>query len=264
MANILDIARYADVSAESVLRVVSGEPVSEDIAQRVQAAIDALGPPVEVLPAAPAGPRAPETRHDELLQRFAQAAAELEAILPQGVGSVIYEALRVEVRPVARHIEQLGALFEQLVRRLEQVGGDVSVERRERVEDVALLTELITTGWRTVDRRLGRLERILARLEDRKTGDDPSGNLIRFEADYAGRQEAVEDLEKRLEFAIVKMEAASKPKPPRPAKAVTVTSTKSGKIEKLICAECGSTFERLLTRGPKPHTCPACRGSSRI
>ena len=35
MASILDIARYADVSAENVLRVVNGEPVSEDIAQRV-------------------------------------------------------------------------------------------------------------------------------------------------------------------------------------------------------------------------------------
>ncbi|MGH3034560.1 MAG: hypothetical protein ACRDON_08390, partial [Gaiellaceae bacterium] len=95
--------------------------------------------------------------------------------------SVVYEALRIEVRPVAQHMEELSSLFEQMVRRLEQVGADVSVERRERVEDVALLTELITTGWRTVDRRLARLERILARLEEQKTGDDPNGRVIRLD-----------------------------------------------------------------------------------
>lgn len=184
------------MSAESVLRVVNGEPVSEDVAQCVHAAIDALGPPpyprapAEVLPAVSPAPPASEASHEELLERFAQAAAELEASLPQGVGSVVYEALRVEVRPVAQHIEELGALFEQMVRRLEQLGGDVSVERRERVEDVALLTELITTGWRTVDRRLARLERMLARLEgQQQASGDSSGRVIRLE-DRASRSVA--------------------------------------------------------------------------
>jgi hypothetical protein len=183
MASILDIAAYAEVSAENVLRVLNGEPVSQDVAQRVRSAIDAIGPPPyprahgEVLPAVPA----PDTGHAELLERFVQAAAELEASLPQGVGSVVYEALRIEVRPVARHVEELSSLFEQMVLRLEQVAGDVSVERRERVEDVALLTELITNGWRTVDRRLARLEHILARLEGQKTGADPKGRVIRID-----------------------------------------------------------------------------------
>jgi Bacterial regulatory proteins, lacI family len=192
VASILDIARYAGVSAESVLRVVNGEPVSEEVSQRVQAAIDAVGPPSyprassEVLPVVPASPPAPERSHDELLERFAQAAAELEARLPQGVGNVVFDALRIEVRPVARHVEEISSLFEQMVRRLEQLGGDVSAERRERVEDIALLTELITSGWRTVDRRLARLERILARLEGQKPADDPSARVIRLE-DRASR-----------------------------------------------------------------------------
>src|SRR5688500_17886995 len=116
MATILELAQFADVSAETVLRVVHGEPVSQEHARRVEEAIAALGPPPyprptgEVVPAAPS--KEVERRPDELLERFSAAAAELETSLPQGVSSVVYEALRVEVRPVARHVAEMGNLFE--------------------------------------------------------------------------------------------------------------------------------------------------------
>ena len=184
MASILELAQFANVSAENVLRVVHGEPVSEDVADKVHEAIAALGPPpyprssVEVLPATTS--KDVERREDELLERFSAAAAELEATLPQGVSSVVYEALRVEVRPVAQHVAEMGSLFEHMLGRLERVGSDVEGERRDRLEDVALLAELITTGWRGVDRRLARLEHMIARLEERH-GDRPAGRLIRLE-----------------------------------------------------------------------------------
>jgi len=184
VATILELADYADVSPENVLRVVHGEPVSEDVEQRVHAAIDALGVPpyprqVEVLPAIPPG-----ASSDDLLQRFQETAAELEATLPEGVGSVVYEALRVEVRPLAQHVAELGALFERMLARLDEVSTSVGDERRDRLEDVALLTELVTSGWRSVDRRLARLEKIVARVEAGRNGlresrrhrlDDASG-----------------------------------------------------------------------------------------
>ena len=165
VATILELADYAEVSAENVLRVVHGEAVSEDIERRVHAAIDSIGAPpyprrVEVLPAIPPG-----VGTDELLERLRATAAELEASLPEGVGSVVYEALRVEVRPVAQHVAELGALFERLLARVEQVSTSVEDERRDRLEDVALLTELVTSGWRSVDRRLARLEQVVARIE---------------------------------------------------------------------------------------------------
>jgi hypothetical protein len=184
MASILELAEFANVSAENVLRVVHGEPVSEDVADKVHEAIAVLGPPpyprssVEVLPATTS--KDVERREDELLERFSAAAAELEATLPQGVSSVVYEALRVEVRPVAQHVAEMGSLFEHMLGRLERVGTDVESERRDRLEDVALLAELITTGWRGVDRRLARLEHMIARLEERG-GDRPAGRLIRLE-----------------------------------------------------------------------------------
>ena len=77
MATVLELAAYADVSAENVLRVVHGKPVSEDVGRRVHAAIEALGPPpyprqVEALPAIGA-----RTGTDELLERFRETSAEL-------------------------------------------------------------------------------------------------------------------------------------------------------------------------------------------
>ena len=170
VATILELAAYADVSAENVLRVVHGEAVSEEVERRVRDAIDAIGGPpyplrVEVLPAIPPG-----TGTDELVERLRATTAELEASLPEGVGSVVYEALRVEVRPVAQHVAELGALFERMLTRLEQVSTSVEDERRDRLQDVALLTELVTSGWRSVDRRLARLEQIVARIESGRNG----------------------------------------------------------------------------------------------
>jgi hypothetical protein len=166
VATILELAAYADVSAENVLRVVHGEPVSEEVERRVQEAIDTLGAPpfprqIEVLPALQ--PQVPST--DELLARFQATAAKLQAGLPEGVGSLVSEALRAEVRPVAEQVAELGGLFERMLARLEEVSTSVEDERRDRLQDVALLTELLTSSWRSVDRRLARLEQVVARIE---------------------------------------------------------------------------------------------------
>jgi DNA-binding transcriptional ArsR family regulator len=168
VATVLELAAHAEVSAENVLRVIHGESVSQDVEDRVRRAIEELGAPrpprrAEVLPALAEGPR--KGGHDTLVERFRAATAELEASLPEGVGTVVYEALRVEVRPVAQHVAELGALFERMLARLEDVSAGVQDERRDRLDDVALLTELVTNGWRSVDRRLARLEQVVARVE---------------------------------------------------------------------------------------------------
>jgi phosphoglycerate dehydrogenase-like enzyme len=165
VATILELAAHAGVSAENVLRVVHGEPVSEETERRVRQAIADLGAPpfpprAEVLPAAPPAPA-----RGEMVERFRATAAELDTALPQGVGTIVYEALRVEVRPVAEHVAELSMLFERLLGQLEEVAADAEGERAERLQDVALLTELITSGWRSVDRRLARLENVVSRIE---------------------------------------------------------------------------------------------------
>jgi hypothetical protein len=54
--------------------------------------------------------------------------------------------------------------------RPEQVSRSVEDERRDRLQDIALLTELVTSGWRSVDRRLARVEQIVARIEAGRNG----------------------------------------------------------------------------------------------
>ncbi len=117
-------------------------------------------------------------RAREQLESFAAAAAELEATVPERVESALRESLREQVLPVARQIAEVRGLSAQTIRRLERLDINVEAEQKARVEDLALLVDLIASGWRGVDRRLDRLERALDRLE-RSLEERPSASLYR-------------------------------------------------------------------------------------
>jgi hypothetical protein len=172
VATIIELAQHADVLAEDVLRVVNGDPVSSAVAERVRRAIDELGPPYPgaALESGPVQETLDRTRR-QLLETLAETAAEPEARLPEGVGSLIYEALRVEVGPVSTQLGQVAKLVDALIEHVRQTEREIQRERKERLNDVALMTELITTGWRTVDRRLGRIERMLEDFRSADGGD---------------------------------------------------------------------------------------------
>ncbi len=114
------------------------------------------------------------------LEALAQTAAELEAGIPEQLGSALQEGLRAEVLPVARHIAEVRGLSAQTIRRLERLQGDLAAERKARVEDLALLVDLIASGWRGVERRLDRLERIMDRVE-RALEDRPAASVYRID-----------------------------------------------------------------------------------
>jgi hypothetical protein len=92
------------------------------------------------------------------IEALAATAAELEASLPEHVGSAVRDGVRAEVLPVARHIAEIRGLLNQAIRRLERIEGDLLAERHARVDDLALLVDLVSSGWRGVDVRLARLE----------------------------------------------------------------------------------------------------------
>ena len=106
----------------------------------------------------PAAVDAALERAREQVEALAAAAAELEASLPTRVGDAVQDGLREQVLPVARHLAEVRGLMNQLIRRLERLEGDMLAERHARVDDLALLVDLVSSGWRGVDQRLARVE----------------------------------------------------------------------------------------------------------
>jgi hypothetical protein len=112
------------------------------------------------------------------VEELAQAAAALEATIPAQVEHAVVDGLQEQVRPVGRNLAEIRGLMNQLIRRLERVEGDLLSERHARVDDLGLLVDLITSSWKSVERRLSTLERrleagdgaIVYRIEERLTG----------------------------------------------------------------------------------------------
>ena len=96
------------------------------------------------------------------VEALAAAAAELEANLPAQVGEALREGLRAEAGPVARRVNEIKGLTNQVIRRLERLEGELTAERHSRVDDLALLVDLVDAGWRSAETRLRRIEEALA------------------------------------------------------------------------------------------------------
>jgi hypothetical protein len=109
--------------------------------------------------AAPADLEAALLRCRAQVEGLAQSAAELEGTLPEKIGAAVHDGLRAEVLPVARHIAEIRGLLNQAIRRLERLEGDLLAERHARIDDLALLVDLVSSGWKGVDERLARVER---------------------------------------------------------------------------------------------------------
>jgi hypothetical protein len=77
---------------------------------------------------------------------------------------------------MARNLAEIRGLMNQLMRRLGSLENDLFAERTARVDDLALLVDLISSGWKGIDTRLVRLEETLTRLEQRI--QDGSGAVV--------------------------------------------------------------------------------------
>jgi hypothetical protein len=126
------------------------------------------------------------------LESLAQAAAELESSLPGRVGDAVRDGVRSEAAPMGRQVAEVRGLMNTLVRRLERIEGDLLAERHARVDDLALLVDLISSGWKGVDERLARIEEglesgkgaVVYRIEERRAAEVASGET---EAESAPR-----------------------------------------------------------------------------
>jgi hypothetical protein len=114
----------------------------------------------------PAALEAALQRAREAIEGLAQSTAELETGLPARVEEAVQQGIRAEALPVARQLAEVRGLMGQAIRRLERLEGELLAERFARVDDLALLVDLVSSGWKGVDERLGRLEQNLSSSSD--------------------------------------------------------------------------------------------------
>jgi hypothetical protein len=86
------------------------------------------------------------------------------------------DGLREEAAPISRRLAEVKGLSNNAIRRLENIETVVQSERDARLDDVALLVELLTEGWRSLNARLDRIESAL--------GQQP-GNVVQFRSGNA-------------------------------------------------------------------------------
>ena len=99
------------------------------------------------------------------VEELAQAAAAIESTLPAKIDGALQDGIREQVRPVGRNLAEIRGLTNNVIRRLERIEGDLLSERHARVDDLALLVDLVSSGWKAVDDRLGSLEQSLHATE---------------------------------------------------------------------------------------------------
>ncbi|HSC73919.1 MAG TPA: hypothetical protein VLB89_07120 [Gaiellaceae bacterium] len=114
-------------------------------------------------------------RAREQVEALVAATAAIEQSLP----GQVQEAVRSEAQPVGRNLAEIRGLMNQLLRRVSALESDLLAERNARVDDLALLVDLVSSGWKGVDARLGRIEAVVNRLEHER--DDRGAVVYRME-----------------------------------------------------------------------------------
>lgn len=100
-------------------------------------------------------------RAREQVETLAAAALVLEETLPSRVGDAVHD----EAQPMGRNLAEIRGLMNGIIRKLEQIDGDLLADRNARVDDLSLLVDLISSGWKGVDARIARMESLLGRVE---------------------------------------------------------------------------------------------------
>ena len=76
------------------------------------------------------------------------------------------DGLREEAAPISRRLAEVKGLSNNTIGRLERIQATLDAERGARVDDLALLVELLTEGWKAMNARLQRIEALLQAPEE--------------------------------------------------------------------------------------------------
>jgi hypothetical protein len=77
------------------------------------------------------------------------------------VRGALTDGLREEAAPISRRLAEVKGLSNNAIRRLESIEATIEAERNNRVDDLALLVELLTEGWKAMNVRLACIEALL-------------------------------------------------------------------------------------------------------
>jgi hypothetical protein len=94
------------------------------------------------------------------------------------IRNALREGLREEAAPISRRLAEVKGLSNNAIRRLESIEATIDAERSARVDDLALLVELLTEGWRAMNARLERIEVLLGDLHER--AEEPGAAVYRL------------------------------------------------------------------------------------
>jgi L-lactate utilization protein LutB len=83
------------------------------------------------------------------------------------IREALREGLREEAAPISRRLAEVKGLSNNAIRRLGSIEATIEAERNARVDDLTLLVELLTEGWRAMNARLERIETLLGGLQER-------------------------------------------------------------------------------------------------
>jgi hypothetical protein len=81
--------------------------------------------------------------------------------IDEQIAAAVRDGVRAEAAPVGRHLAEVRGMSVRAIRQLERIEETIGAERTARVDDLAVLVELVSAGWRTVDERLARIEELL-------------------------------------------------------------------------------------------------------
>jgi hypothetical protein len=84
------------------------------------------------------------------------------------IREALREGLREEASPISRRLAEVKGLQNNAIRRLERIETTIESERDARIDDLTVLVELLTEGWRSLNARLDRIEFLL--VHERTTG----------------------------------------------------------------------------------------------
>jgi len=152
MTYVLQLAAHSDLPVQTVLRVLLRQPTNEAAQKKVAEAVALIG-----LPDYP--------RPDGHIDVLPDVGTALEPASPH------LEAPEAGLEPV----DQTQELVSEFRGAVQQLLGRLDRERRERIDDLALSTDLFIEGWQSVDRRLGRLEKMIERIDRRLQSERTRG-----------------------------------------------------------------------------------------